>query len=126
MISAAFPICLSQPGILYSFGDAIYNPDGVSIPVPLMIHEQVHGFRQRKAGDVEQWWTQYCRDRRFRLDEEIPAHQAEYKAFCEAPGLTRTDRRTGLKLIALRLSSAIYGNMISYERARELIRSKER
>lgn len=31
-IAAAFPIVLTHKGIIYAWGDRIYNPDAISIP----------------------------------------------------------------------------------------------
>jgi hypothetical protein len=77
----------SGHGVLFAFGDTIYNPSGAVIPPPLLAHEEVHGRRQtRNAGEifratqVERWWEQYLKDPEFRYDEELYAHVAEFKA----------------------------------------------
>lgn len=66
-------------GVIFAYGDTIYNPSGVGIPTPLRVHEEVHGKRQRGAG-VDAWWDAYLTDPAFRFTEELKAHVAEYNA----------------------------------------------
>lgn len=116
-IAAAFPI-KGMPGIIYAYGDRIYNPSGVSTPAWIMAHEETHGAQQKLGDgyDVKAWWDRYIADPTFRLEQEIPAHRAEWKAYKGfMPDKTYADR------IAVRLSSRLYGNLISKERALEEI-----
>lgn len=121
-IAAAFPIVRTHKGIIYAWGDRIYNPDGITIPGELLVHERVHMDRQGSA--VEMWWRFYLADPEFRLREEIPAHVAEHRAFCRdyATGGWAKARRMHLHYAAQRLSSPIYGSMITYDRARTAIK----
>ncbi len=123
-IDAAFKV-RGKP-IFFAFGDVLYNPMNVDIPPALLVHENVHGMRQKVyAGPLplEQgvglWWLRYIKDRRFRLDEELPAHVAEYWHI--ARNVNRGRRRAALSNIAKRLSSPLYGNLISLEQAKRLI-----
>ena len=107
-------------GVIYSWGEVIYNPMGSDIRPELIAHEEVHGERQRNA-DVEEWWKQYIVSASFRLDEEIPAHVAEYQYLVEhAP--SRQVRRFALKYVARRLAAPLYGNMTTVFKAKELLR----
>lgn len=121
-IAAAFPIVRERKSIIYAWGDRIYNPDGIVIPAELFVHEQVH--MDRQGSTVEAWWRCYLSDPEFRLNEEIPAHAAEYRAFCanNRQGERRNARRLYLHAAAKRLSSPIYGSMISYDHARTAIK----
>jgi hypothetical protein len=73
-------------GVIFAWGDTIFNPSGVEIPPPLMAHEQVHGERQRGSvvaedmTPIECWWDVYLKDPEFRYREEVYAHAAEFKA----------------------------------------------
>jgi hypothetical protein len=100
----------SRKGVIFSYGDAIYNPWKVQIPKHLIAHEGTHGQRQEAAG-IDQWWERYLDEPLFRLDEEIYAHHAEYKVALRniGPG--------ALKTIAQRLAGNLYGNVINYESA---------
>lgn len=119
-IDAAFGV-RGKP-VIFAFGDAIYNPLGIAIPPPLVAHEAVHG--QRQGTNPAAWWQRYIAEPDFRLAEEIPAHQAEYRAFCAAntTGPARNRRRMALHAIAKRLASPLYGSLITYERARKVIK----
>ncbi len=115
-IVKAFPWVKGQQGVLYSWGDHIYNPQGVEIPPELLAHEAVHG--ERQGEHVGNWWACYLEDPHFRLMEEILAHRAEWRArLLDRPGF-------GLKQIAARLSGPLYGNLISYEDAAQAIREE--
>lgn len=104
-ILAAFPDA-NKPGVIFAFGEDIYNPSGDPIPVALLMHENVHNVRQRKFEKPEQWWDRYISDAEFRYTEELPAHVAEYKA--QAQPLDRNDRAKLLQFTARRLVAPLY------------------
>lgn len=104
--------------VIFAWGDVIYNPQGGPIGPELQAHEAVHGKRQ--GADVEGWWRRYIADPEFRLAEEIPAHEAEYRAYSDKP---RNVRRQALHHIASRLASPLYGRLIRYDDARRLIKA---
>ena len=114
-IDAAFNV--RGKGIIFAWGDTIFNPAWHDIPPSLIAHEQVHGRRQ--GADVRGWWLKYIDDPQFRLEEEIHAHRAEYQHI--ARNGNRPERRRGLKLIASRLSSPLYGKMITLKQAKEIL-----
>ncbi len=123
-IDAAFHVA-GKP-VIFAFGDTIYNPELVVITKELHAHECVHGQRQLEAYDisdpVHQWWLQYLSDPAFRLAEEIPAHQAEYRAYCKRHRGAGS-QRTRLELIAQKLASPLYGDggLVSVAKAKGLI-----
>lgn len=129
-IVAVFPEA-AQPGILFSWGDKVYNPSGFPIPPQLVAHEAAHGDQQSLFsvdGDTEfaqeesirLWWKKYLADPAFRLDEEIIGHRAEYKSYC---GLVkdREQRARYLHRMALRLAGPLYKGGITYMEARRAI-----
>lgn len=116
-ITAAFPVART-PGVIFSWGDCIYNPSGIEISRPLLVHERVHCVRQRD--DVEGWWRRYIADPEFRLAEEIPAHVAEARSACV--GQTRHGRRAAVAGIAHRLASPLYGRLLTLDKAEALLR----
>jgi hypothetical protein len=106
--------------ILYAWGDKIYNPLGVPISSSLHAHEAVHG--QRQGNDIEAWWFDYLNDVEFRLNEELIAHQAEYKE------LNRNNKDRNLKakylwFVAQKLSSPLYGKLINHMDAMKELRN---
>lgn len=97
-------------GVIFTYGNCIYNPEKIRIPPQLWVHEQVH--RDQQKDDPESWWDKYLGDKLFRLAEEIQAHKAEY-------GVLNT--RKALDEIASRLSSPLYGSLVSWQEAKRLI-----
>lgn len=105
-------------GVIFAWGDTIFNPWHVPIGPELLAHEAVHGARQ--GDDIEGWWRRYCADPAFRLAEEIPAHVAEYRKHIDlAPN--RAARRSALSFVASRLADPLYGGLISVGRAKQVI-----
>jgi hypothetical protein len=114
-----------EPGVLFAFGDRIFNPSKAVIPAELLEHENVHGVRQiQMLGGVTEWWEQYLDSPKFRLAEEVQAHWAEYHVLATLGN--RHDRKAALKQTAIRLASPLYGRMIGPNRARELLLEVER
>jgi hypothetical protein len=102
-ILAAFPKA-GEPGVIFAWGNQIFNPSGVAIPPALMAHEGVHGDRQEKHG-LDVWWESYLMDPEFRYNEELPAHAAEFRV------LMPRDRNLRAKLAmatARRLIAPLY------------------
>lgn len=125
-IDAAFGIG-GRP-IIFAWGDAIYNPLGGPISDALMAHEAVHGERQLgHPGGPEAWWRRYIAEPAFRLEEEIPAHRAEFAHWgAQSDALKpvkgfRCKRDWHLHVIAARLAGPLYGNLMPLARAKALL-----
>lgn len=98
---------------IFAWDGIIYSPDK-NIPRWLIEHEKVH-FKQQD-GEPEKWWNKYLVDSEFRLEQEIPAHQVEFKWYCKE--VKDRNRRFGKKLeLAKRLASDMYGNMTTIHEA---------
>lgn len=122
-IKAVFPKAAS-PGVLFTYGDTVYNPSGIKIPPQLIAHERVH-IAQQQQTLADLWWSQYLWSAEFRLDQEIPAHQAEYRYLLEHGVTNRALRRRHLPRIAKRLSGPLYGHLIGREKAIRLLKAVE-
>lgn len=118
-IAEVFPIVKQRNNVIFTYGDNIYNPDNMQITRALHEHECVHSCRQQLTGAAD-WWRKYLRDVEFRFDEELLAHRREYAEFSQGKA-GRNQRRAALKIIARRLSSPLYGAMVSYGEAKRLI-----
>jgi hypothetical protein len=97
--------------VIFAWGDKIYNPENTPISPELMVHEMTHGKSQ--GSTPEQWWKLYLLIPAFRLEEEFMAHHSEYVAFM----MNNKDKNAHaryLHSVALRLSSSLYANLISY------------
>ena len=97
--------------VIFCYGDTIYNPSRIDVPPCLIAHETVHSRQQ--GSDPDGWWRRYIDDLEFRLREEVEAHRAEYEH------LGQTQKH--LDDIARRLSSQIYGRLVTFETARLLV-----
>ncbi len=102
------------PNTIFTYGEIIYNPSGGVLSTELLAHEKVH-ITQQGAG-AEEWWQRYLDDVHFRLAQEIEAHRVEYKTYC-AGNKDRNRRSMFLQTIARRLSSPMYGNIITFREA---------
>ena len=103
-IVTAFPHA-ARPGVLFAYGEHIYNPSGVHIPRVLMVHEVKHLARQFQASDA--WWDRYIADPEFRYSEELIAHAAELRAGLRATK-DRNARYRLLRTTAWRLIADLY------------------
>lgn len=115
--------------ILFAYGETIFNPMGIAVSPALIAHERVHGARQTAlSGGAEAWWQRYIADPAYRLAEETPAHQAEYRHWLDHEDSARPVKgyrslaEFHLVHIAKRLASPLYGGLIGLEAAKKLIR----
>ena len=119
-ILRVFPLA-SRPGTLFTYGQTIYNPSGIVIPGQIKAHEAVHGQRQgTNEEEIRNWWARYLEEPVFRLEEELLAHRAEYRAF---RGWTKDRNAVARQLdyIAQRLCGPLYGGLLTYAAARRMI-----
>lgn len=113
-IVKVFPFAANY-GVIFAYYPNIYVPSGRELPPQLIAHESVHIQRQKDMG-VELWWDKYLADTAFRYNEELLAHQAEYKSLIEN-ATCRQQRRSALKIVAKRLTSQLYGGLVSVKQA---------
>ena len=116
-IRSVFPI--ANRGVIFAWGNKIYNPNNVYIPLQLIAHERVHGRRQ--GSDIDGWWRRYIDEKEFRLAEEILAHIAEMK-YLLGPNPNRQMRRQILRSTSKRLANPLYRYGISREKAQVLLK----
>lgn len=127
-LKQAFPIIAGKQGVLYSWGDRVYNPSGGVIPVQLLHHEATHYNQQvemRHVGEnledvVKRWWEMYIHSMAFRILMEVPAHVAEYRMFMEHTKSPKARKRY-LADISSRLSGPLYGHLFTEQEAQRLI-----
>lgn len=112
---------------VFAYGHKLYNPHGCAIAEHTMVHEEVHEKQQRGIlgfMSVRAWWKRYLADPEFRLSQEIPAYQAQY-AFVKKTASDRNTLSRFLVILAKDLSGQMYGNMLSFEKAMEVIKGRE-
>ncbi len=101
-------------GVLFAFGEDIYNPSGVLIPQPLLVHEYKHCARQFQVGP-NWWWDQYLTDPEFRYTEELLAHAEEYRA-----QLKTTKDRNARARLSMRTAARLVAPLYNYEPPRSI------
>lgn len=108
-------------GAIFTYGDTIYAPPGAQLSPDLLQHELAHAEQQIEAGGPEIWWAHYLESPEFRLGEEVEAYRKQY-AFARNAGLGREMRRKMLAKLAKDLSGAMYGHIVRFREALDLIR----
>lgn len=119
-IVAKFPFA-ARAGVIFTYGQTIYNPSESTISPALKCHESVHAQRQGDdPAEIEAWWVRYLEEPIFRTEEELLAHRAEYRAM---KSWTRDPNAAARELnrIAERLAGPLYGGVLSLSAARRLI-----
>lgn len=110
---------------IFAYDGVIYCAGNDKLYPEIHAHEEVHFEQQRNhPGGAEGWWKDFLEDPRFRLEQEIPAHQAEYQHLLRnAPhrNARRYIKKKGLKALAQRLAAPMYGKIISVPHAMRLI-----
>jgi len=121
-IAKVFPIVSTrfQRGIIFCYGDTIYNPCGRPIPKELLAHEATHSMQQADHG-LKRWWRDYLASEPMRLEWELEAHQIEYESYF-SQGYGRAFRRRYLAMEAERLSGSLYGRLLKKDEAKRLIK----
>lgn len=117
-LAKTFPI-KGKPGIIYAYGERIYNPSGVVIRPWVIAHETVHCTRQLLYG-LANWWIDYAMYKTFRLEEEVLAHKREWTEITNS-SMSQRDKSRYLAMMVERLSGPLYGSMVSQQEARGLI-----
>lgn len=104
--------------VIFSYAPDVYIPSGTPLTPPLAAHESVH--IEQQGDDPDSWWDRYLRDDDFRLEQEVEAHRAEWRA----AERTITDRNAAARekiAIARRLASPLYGSLVTVPEALRLI-----
>ena len=105
---------------IFAYDHVIFNPSGGKLPPELHAHELVHFGQQDEIG-VEVWWDRFLAEPQFRLEQEIPAHKAEYHAY-RLYHKDRNDHARMLRALGKRLSAPMYGGIITTNEAMKAIR----
>ena len=108
---------------IFAYDRKIYSPGTHKLPPWLVEHEKVHFYQHELYGGCDRWWREFLDNPQFRLAEEIPAHQMEWRTWLAHQPRPRNHRRVTLKQMAKRLSAPMYGNIITFSEAKKAIRS---
>jgi len=94
-------------GVIYAYGNTIYNPFKVWLAPFIIEHEKVH--LERQGDDPAGWWDRYIKDEEFRYTEELLAHRREYEVRKRGKDGKKYSRYALLKETAKRLLAPFYG-----------------
>ena len=115
--------------VVFTWGDKIFNYHNLRIDPGLMKHEEEHSKQQLSYGwillpdsfKIKRWWHRYLRDSEFRLSQEIPAYQAQFREYKKV--ILDKNRLHKIAMdLAFDLSSLLYGSIISFDKALKLIK----
>lgn len=106
--------------IIICVGDTVYTKDPSILREDLLVHEKVHEVQQRVEGSAG-WWNKYIEDPQFRLSQEIEAYKIQAHWVRENIN-DRNLRRRYFKSMANDLSSEMYGNLVTFDQAMEIIK----
>ena len=108
---------------IFAWDGVIYAPASRGLPPHLIEHEKIHFRQQREVGGPQAWWNRYVEDPRWRLEQEMEATIVEYRVYSTTHG--RKQRRAFLDVLAKRLSSPMYGGMITTKAAKARIKKAQ-
>ena len=80
MLATYYPQALNGP---VTYGTSIYAPKNVFLDAPRVLHEYYHMAQQKVFGSPQKWCERYARDPGFRLQQELPAYQIQYRDISE-------------------------------------------
>lgn len=117
----AIPTVVDSGPFYLAYDHGIYACNKAPLPPSkqLVVHEEVH-FKQQDEyeGGPDAWWSDYLGDERFRLEQEIEAYATQIAWHKNQGG-----REWCLHWAASAISSPLYGNLLTYEEAKEVLRS---
>lgn len=116
-----FPAVDWDKGVIVTYGNKCYCK--YPLEQDFLIHEDTHRLQQERMG-VKAWWIMYFNSPDFRLAQEFEAYQRQLQAIKngEVP-MNRHYRRERILHCAKALSSEMYGGIISFKEAKELLTS---
>lgn len=108
-----------EKGVLVTYGDTYYSKNPTT--PDLVVHESVHMHQQLEMG-IQEWWKKYIDDDSFRIDQEVEAYRTQVQHLKNySSSMSRDERRQRIAHCARTLSSDLYGRVINYKKAFNLI-----
>ena len=118
-----FPSIEWEKGLAIVYGNKIHTK--YKLPNHVLAHELVHVRQQADyPGGASKWWYEYLENDKFRFEQEIEAYVTQVRWIREhTEESSRVWRRQMIDQLAADLSSSMYGNVVSYAKAKELLKS---
>lgn len=107
--------------VLFVWGGTIYSK--YPVPAHLQIHEETHIKQQRHSKIFGIYWLiRYVFSPKFRLQQEIEAYKNQYRFVKNYLSISKEEKHRMLMRFSGYLSSELYGNLISIDKAIEKIK----
>ena len=106
---------------IFTYGGLIRTSIGV-IPEDYFIHETHHLKQQEEHGGTNKWWKKYLKDDKFRYEQELECYRKQYQ-WLGKHVKNRATRFELLKHYARSLSGDMYGNLVTFSKAINDIKS---
>lgn len=116
-IAKVFPAAHNL-GTIFTYGNVIYVANGAGLPRSLIAHEVIH-VKQQELYGRDEWWDRYLTDKQWRFEQELAAHRMELATTLQEGG--RQHRRVATQAIAKRLSGPLYGHVVTFAKAKQLL-----
>lgn len=107
-------------GVVFTFGNKIYNPSKRRIDEHLYAHEAHHS--EQQGENPMEWWARYLKDPAFRASQEIPAYQLQYQS-AKKISKDRNKLHAYLVLLAKDLSGEMYSDLMTFNEALDAIKN---
>lgn len=101
-------------GTIFAYDNTIYTSN--DLPNDFIEHEKVHLKQQNTIG-CDNWVALYMRNKEFRLKQELEAYRYQLSVIKD-----KNKRSKAKTEFAKILSSEMYGNMVSEEEAKNLLK----
>lgn len=112
-----------EDGIAISYKDTVYSKNPVQDDI--RVHEQKHLDQQNDPQNIspDVWWNRYLTEDDFRLKQEVEAYRAQVEYLkVNHHKTTRNERRYMISKFAVDLCSGMYGFIVDYKTALEMIK----
>lgn len=104
-------------GVLFCYGDTIYNPYNEIVRPDLDHHESIHMVQQ--GDDPAGWWKRYVEDVNFRISQEVEAYAAQAEYIRKHIG--KREYEQSINAFARFISGPVYGYAIGRGKALKLL-----
>ncbi len=121
-ICEAFPFVRGNQDIIFTYGNEVFS--NVELQDHLKVHEATHTRQQSKLFMTpKRWWKKYIEDKDFRFNQEVEAYRNQFE-FIKDNLKDKNKLHLILRRLARDLSGPIYGNMVSLEKAMDVINNE--
>jgi len=109
--------------VAVAYGDTVHAAN--LLPEDILHHELVHLRQQEYSKEkAVEWWDRYIADKHFRYGQEAEAYREQYK-YLKEKIKDRNLLARHANLLAEKLSSELYGSIVSHREALKIITKRQ-